>query len=253
MNFFLKTFAGALVAGALFSSQSHATEVVFVTSQGDIRVNLHDQSTPETVKNFLSYVESGAYENTLIHRVEPNFVIQGGGFQYASGFDHQAIETGSPVVNEPVWSNVTGTIAMAKLGGNPNSATSQWFFNVNNNSANLDNQNGGFTVFGQVNPEDMPILEKIEGLTGCVNDFGRTPMVNYTGEQCAAADMPGLENFVVVYYIEVIDSAVVTDGELTKIPSTKSNSSGSGSSGGGSSWWLLPLAVIGGLSRRSRK
>ena len=60
------------------------------------------------------------------------------------------ITTKPAVINEPVYSNVKGTIAMAKQGGNENSATSQWFFNMSDNSQNLDLQNGGFTVFGQI-------------------------------------------------------------------------------------------------------
>jgi peptidyl-prolyl cis-trans isomerase A (cyclophilin A) len=88
----------------------------------------------------------------------PGFVVQGGGYYVASrGTANQttaAVATFPAITNEfgtgPLLSNTNGTIAMAKLGGDPNSATSQWFFNLANNAANLDTQNGGFTVFGRV-------------------------------------------------------------------------------------------------------
>ncbi len=130
---------------------------------GVTNVVLFDQpgaGAPQTVQNFAQYVTAGAYTNSIIHRLVPGFVIQGGGFT-ANGLGQTlsnpgaaigTIPTNPPVQNEfsPGRSNLRGTIAMAKLGDNPNSATSQWFFNLGDNSANLNNQNGGFTVFGQV-------------------------------------------------------------------------------------------------------
>ena len=131
------------------STPSMATIVEFETSQGNFKVNLHDQTTPITVANFLKYVNDGDYTDTVIHRVEPVFVMQGGGFKFPGDFPLTAIDTDSAIQNEPVYSNVRGTIAMAKVGGNVNSATSQWFVNLANNaggSSQLDTQNGGFTV-----------------------------------------------------------------------------------------------------------
>ena len=129
---------------------------------------------PLTVQNFVSYVQRGKYQNTVIHRSVPGFIIQGGGFTIdgiAPGTPLpdtvEVITSDPPVVNEfsPDRSNLRGTIAMAKLGGDPNSATNQWFFNLADNSANLDNQNGGFTVFGQVlSPADLQPLEAIATL-----------------------------------------------------------------------------------------
>lgn len=245
-----------LASTLLFITNVHATVVEFVTSEGNIRVNLHDDSTPQTVENFLNYVTDGDYEDTVIHRAETNFVIQGGGFKYNDdGFNLAAIDTDAPVTNEPVWSNVEGTIAMAKLSGDPHSATSQWFFNVADNSANLDLQNSGFTVFGQVFEEDMPVLAAINELTRCTNNFGNTPMVNYTSDQCSNGDMPGYENFVVIYHIDIIDETVVTDSELTKVANTlidqvvDDNTDDESSSGGGSMFYLLTIALA-GLYRR---
>ncbi len=123
--------------------------VRFWTESGPINVRLYDD-TPLTKANFLQYVNSGAYDGTFIHRSIPGFVVQGGGFFATGPLGVDAVPTHPPVKNEPVHSNVRGTIAMAKLGGDPDSATSQWFFNLTDNSDNLDNQNGGFTAFGEI-------------------------------------------------------------------------------------------------------
>ncbi len=114
-----------------------------------MEIDLFEEETPETVANFLNYVNDGDYANTFIHRSVAGFVIQGGGFTFIDG-ERQSVPTDPPVVNEPGISNLRGTIAMAKLSGDPNSATSQWFINLADNAENLDGQNGGFTVFGQV-------------------------------------------------------------------------------------------------------
>ena len=129
-------------------------------------VLLFDQTgagAPETVANFLNYVEDDDYANSIIHRSLPGFIIQGGGFTVSeSGIEE--IPADPAVVNEfsPLRSNTRGTIAIAKLNNDPNSATNQWFFNLDNNSANLDNQNEGFTVFGEViADEDFAPIEAI--------------------------------------------------------------------------------------------
>jgi len=127
---------------------------------GLVDVELFDQEKPQTVRNFLLYVRSGAFSNSFIHRAVPGFIVQGGGFTVTnttgtnrfSAFD--AVVDYGRLTNEFLvgqrFSNTFATIAMAKVGGDPDSATSQWFFNLGNNTTNLDNQNGGFTVFGRV-------------------------------------------------------------------------------------------------------
>ena len=126
------------------------TQIVrFWTDAGRINVRLFDD-TPLTKANFLQYVNSGAYDGTFIHRSLPGFVVQGGGFFAIGPQAVDEVPALPPVQNEPVHSNIRGTIAMAKLGGDPDSATNQWFFNLADNSDNLDNQNGGFTAFGEI-------------------------------------------------------------------------------------------------------
>jgi len=126
--------------------------VCFETSLGEFCVRLFPEDAPQTVANFLKYVNDGDYNNTFIHRnPDPyDFVIQGGGFSFDSNFGPVAVPKDAPVVNEFKRSNTRGTLAMAKADGDPNSATSEWFVNLSDNSANLDNQNGGFTVFAKV-------------------------------------------------------------------------------------------------------
>lgn len=131
-------------------------QVKLETSMGDIFIELNEEAAPVTVKNFLRYVEEGFYNGTIFHRVIRNFMIQAGGFTV----DMKEKETHRPIINEFRLSNLRGTVAMAKLGGNPNSATSQFFINLRDNSRNLDRQNGGFTVFGKV-VEGMNLVDAI--------------------------------------------------------------------------------------------
>ncbi|SIN74135.1 Peptidyl-prolyl cis-trans isomerase (rotamase)-cyclophilin family [Singulisphaera sp. GP187] len=124
---------------------------IFDTTLGTIPVLLTPATTPKTVANFQNYANKGEYNNSIVHRSVPGFIWQGGGYQLSSKPSLTAIPADPPVQNEFGASNTRGTIAMAKLGSDPNSATSQFFFNEsNNNASNLDNQNGGFTVFGNV-------------------------------------------------------------------------------------------------------
>jgi len=133
---------------------------------GTINVVLFNQTgigAPLTVQNFQSYVTAGSYTNSFIHRSVPGFIVQGGGYTYNNSTLGQ-ISANSPVQNEfsTNRSNLRGTIAMAKLGSDPNSATNQWFFNLADNSTNLDNQNGGFTVFGQaIATNDLTTIDAI--------------------------------------------------------------------------------------------
>lgn len=131
------------------------------TTMGEIQIELYADKAPITVKNFLSYVNSGFYDGTIFHRVIPNFMIQGGGF--TSGMTEKPAK--SPIKNEAGnrLSNSRGTIAMARTG-EINSATSQFFINVVDN-AYLDHQGNssqtfGYCVFGRVK-KGMKVVDKI--------------------------------------------------------------------------------------------
>jgi cyclophilin family peptidyl-prolyl cis-trans isomerase len=155
-------------SGTFFSRSTGPTLARIVTNFGAINIELFPGETPITVENFFRYANDELYDGTIIHRSASlqdgtPFVIQGGGFE--NGVQFLPIPTFDPILNEPGISNVRGTIAMAKLGGDPNSATSQWFFNLGDNSANLDNQNGGFTVFGEVVADaDLEVIDMIAAL-----------------------------------------------------------------------------------------
>ncbi|MGF1578197.1 MAG: Ig-like domain-containing protein [Gemmataceae bacterium] len=132
-------------------------------NNGIIDIETLDAEAPATVVNFLNYVTDGDYDGTIFHRSPPGFVLQGGGFEYDPGPPSSLPRTPTDpeVVNEfdgENRSNLDGTLAMAKVGPTGqdptpesiNSATNQFFFNLGDNSGNLDNQNGGFTVFAEV-------------------------------------------------------------------------------------------------------
>lgn len=162
-----------------------STLVRWLTNLGPIDLQLYDTAAPLTVANFLGYVNRAAYVGSFFHRSIPGFVVQGGGFSWPTGaVGPQSVVKGATVPNEfnVARSNLRGTIAMAKLGGDPNSATSEWFVNLGNNAANLDNQNGGFTVFGRVTTSGMAVFDKIAALR-IVNAGGvytDLPVVNLT-------------------------------------------------------------------------
>ncbi len=152
------------------------------TVLGDIDVRLFQQDTPISVANFLSYADSGRYDNTYFHRLVSGFVLQGGGFLA----DTPTVQPprDPQILNEPGISNLRGTLAFAKLGGQPNSATNQFFFNLGNNSQNLDNQNGGFAVFAEVvDDAGLAIMDALAGLTridfsSIGGAFGEVPVLD---------------------------------------------------------------------------
>jgi cyclophilin family peptidyl-prolyl cis-trans isomerase len=192
------------------------TVVQIQTSLGNVDVELFDRrtagrsATPITAANFLQYVNGNAYDNTVYHRSVANFVVQGGGFAFDA--ETNGVVNGLPAINtlpqiqnefNADRSNLRGTLAMAKLGGDPNSATSQYFFNLNNNSANLDNQNGGFTVFARV-LDDAAVTT--DGMA-VVDALAAVPVFNAGG---AFSELP-LRNFNNANPINVSNLLVVND------------------------------------------
>jgi len=133
------------------------------TSLGTIPLELFPNMAPVTVQNFLEYMNDGDYDGALVHRSVPGFVIQGGGFREV-GSTYVQIPLDPPIVNEPCLSNTRGTLAMARLGGQPDSATSQWFINLTDNPS-LDLSDGvGFTAFGRVVGDGMAVADAIAAL-----------------------------------------------------------------------------------------
>ncbi len=162
---------------------------------GSFNIEMFDQAgeartrtTPLTVANFANYVNAGRYLNNMIHRSIPNFVLQGGGFTARPVPDlFGNVTTFAQLQNEAGNTNIRGTIAMAKIGaeqpgGGPNSATSQWFVNLGNNSANLDFQNGGFTAFGRVIGSGMNVVDALAAIPTFDFDepFSDVPLRNYS-------------------------------------------------------------------------
>ena len=198
---------GVLLALVLLSSPmcAFATTVRMQTSLGVIDIELFDTAAPATVANFLAYVRSGAYNSSFIHRSVPGFIIQGGGYGWnISTKVVYNIPANAPVVNEfsSDRSNRRGTIAMAKLAGNPNSATNQWFFNVADNSANLDNQNGGFTVFGQVIGNGMQVVDAIAAkpIVNAGSPFDSLPLLSIPSGTIST------ENLILISAVTVLPS-----------------------------------------------
>lgn len=159
-----------------FIDADSQSAVRVTTNQGSFDILLYQSEVPLTYANFMNYVNGGDYDGSIFHRSVPGFVVQGGGFAPSTTTPGNmvSLDTDPPVTNEPGISNETGTVAFAKLGGDPDSATNQFFVNqANNNSSNsnsLDNQNGGFTVFGRVAGGGM----------NTVNSIGSLPRATYT-------------------------------------------------------------------------
>nr|WP_284215511.1 peptidylprolyl isomerase [Agaribacter marinus] len=264
----MKKLRNLLLSAALIglsNSAAFATEVQIQTVLGNINVALFDEQTPETVDNFLLYVNSGTYVNSIFHRSVPGFVVQGGGFTANSIERPLAIETNPAVQNEPRFSNVRGTIAMAKLDGDPNSATSQWFINLDNNSISLDANNGGFTVFGQVLGDGMAVVDAIANLPILQNGgvFNEIPVRDYTQADANAGRQPDNENYIIVTDIIIVNDAEDSNPEVNPVvntrinpPSTPPSNGGDsgGSSGGGSVpfWGLFALFSIAYFRRLSK-
>ena len=248
----------SLLLAALISSTavlpriSSATVVEFQTVMGNFEVNLYDNATPATVTNFLDYVNNGAYTSSIYHRSIPGFVVQGGGFTFNMALPLDTIPANAAVTNEPEFSNVRGTIAMAKLPDDPNSATNQWFFNLADNSASLDGQNGGFAVFGEVVGNGMDVIDAIAALP--VYNFSSPtedlPLRNYTANDFTNMVPVDGTHLVIVSAVVVSDTTV--DSAAGRNPPLNTANSGGGapappppaSGGGGGSFGFFGLLAL---------
>ena len=162
--------------------KSSNPSIVIETTMGNITVELYADKAPKTVKNFMGYVMSGYYSNTIFHRVIKDFMIQGGGMT--------AELRGKPGLLPPVENEATnglknevGTIAMARTS-DINSATSQFFINTNNNTS-LNHRSEipdkfGYAVFGKVTA-GMDVVTKIENVsTGTQSNYQNVPKETIT-------------------------------------------------------------------------
>ena len=156
-------------------------QVTLVTSMGSVVLELEPAATPVTVDNFLAYVGANFYNGTIFHRVERDFVVQGGGF---TGIVSNTF-TPQPGARPPIvletnkgLSNVRGTVAMAR-GGSPDSATSEFFFNTVSNTF-LDTSRGGYAVFGHIVSGQAVIDAMNLVATTTVGGFDNVPVTNIT-------------------------------------------------------------------------
>jgi peptidyl-prolyl cis-trans isomerase B (cyclophilin B) len=162
--------------------------VTLETTLGNIVIELNEDKAPETVKNFLSYVNDGFYDGTVFHRVIPNFMIQGGGF--LPGMVQKRTE--NPVKNEADngLTNDRGTIAMARTN-DPHSATAQFFINHKDNGfLNHTAPSGsgwGYCVFGKVT-DGMDTVDAIAAVkTGNSSGHSDVPVENVIINKATAA------------------------------------------------------------------
>jgi cyclophilin family peptidyl-prolyl cis-trans isomerase len=154
------------------------------TITGTLVITLLPEYAPQTVANFLAYVQSGFYVGTIIHRYQANFVMQGGGYASPVAATDAPVHktTNAAIPLEVKVSNVLGTVAMAR-GNTANSATSEFFINLVNNSF-LDTSAGGYAAFGYIS--DLTFVNTMKttpcvtsaSLTGSNNELGCLPVPN---------------------------------------------------------------------------
>jgi cyclophilin family peptidyl-prolyl cis-trans isomerase len=171
--------AAAFLATATLKGETPVKNpsVVMKTSLGSVTMELYPDKAPESVKNFLQYVNDKFYDGTIFHRVISNFMIQGGGFEASM----KQKPTRAPVKNEAAnkLKNEIGTVAMARTS-EPNSATAQFFVNVKDNGfldyRDSSPQGIGYCVFGKVTA-GMDVVEKIKAVPTGAQDIPKTQVV----------------------------------------------------------------------------
>lgn len=188
MKFFL-ILALVMVAQMAVASVANAANpiVVMKTSMGTVKIELFEEKAPISVKNFLTYVDDKFYDETIFHRVIPNFMIQGGGFNVKGD---EKKKTRDPIKNEAAngVANDRGTLAMARTN-DPDSATAQFFVNVKDNAfLNRSAQGAGYAVFGRV-IEGMDVVDKIKAVKTATNGSnGDWPVEDVKIESIRRAD-----------------------------------------------------------------
>ena len=264
----LQVFAASILLASVmaFPVTANATIVRVETVLGTFDINLYDNATPATVANFLNYVQNGDYTDSIFHRLDSGFIVQSGGFRTNLNAQISAIPANPPVINEPVYSNVRGTISMAKISNQPNSATNGWFINLANNGANLDNQNNGFTVFGEVIGDGMDVIDALAVLPmfAFASPLNELPLRNYTATDFTNGVTTDNTHLITIMGISVSDSTVDSAAGLNPTPTTAGGTGGTGGStgstgggggggGGGGSFGLLTLLGLLSVSIKRRR
>jgi cyclophilin family peptidyl-prolyl cis-trans isomerase len=210
------------LAGHFTDADFTNSQVTFNITRGGqtfaIPVELFDTTAPRTVANFFDYVTAGDYTNSIFHRLESTFVIQGGGLKLnAAGNNLDNVPVHDLKLTTPTEfgpSNTLGTLAMAQ-GGNPKTADSQFFFNLANNATALDSQS--FTVFGKlldINAFDTlkttPVTDFSAGNTTTpfealhpTSGVASVPIINYSGNATTFAADSSAANFLVINSINI--------------------------------------------------
>jgi len=192
MNKGLGVLCALLVAGAPTREVAAAPFVELRTSHGPLVLELHPESAPQTVANFLAYVDDGFYAGTVVHRVIPGFMVQGGG--YDADLRHRP--TREPIENEAArcLKNRRGTVAMARSMA-PRSTTSQFFINVEDNPhlnhVRLESGYEGYCAFATV-VEGMDVADRMSRLpTGAAGTFsGDVPLEPVLIAEAQRVDRP---------------------------------------------------------------
>jgi cyclophilin family peptidyl-prolyl cis-trans isomerase len=222
-----------------FTDPDVSDAVRFSTVLGDIDIALFGQQTPITVTNFLKYVDQGHYflqgNSSFVHRSIAGFIIQGGFWIGTSNNQNGAIQPTqvipfSAIQNEPGISNKRGTIAMAQLGSDVNSATSQWFINLGDNGGppnNLDTRTGSgnnaagpYTVFGRVVNDTMSAVDAIAqvpryNFSAVHPSFANFPLIHYTSG--APVLVENLVSIPGISHIPVLNLSFSTDNSSATV------------------------------------
>lgn len=223
-----------------FADTDVSAAIRLTTVLGPIDLALFGQQKPITVTNFLRYVNQGSYfkvdptngqlASSFIHRSVSGFIIQGGGYLGTVDPAHPANAQATAVLvfpsiqNEPGISNTRGTIAMAKIAGQPNSATCEWFINLADNGGppnNLDTQNGGFTVFGRVVNNSMTVADAIAAVPRFNSGapFDSLPLRNYTSPNPITVpnlvSIPGISQISTLTFSAMSNNASIADATVS--------------------------------------
>ncbi len=218
--------AVSLALTGLAAPAKSDTIVEFNTAMGSFEVQLYDSVAVNTVDRFLEYVAANDYDNMFFSRLVPGFILQGGGFNFT--------ETATPgeyafnfttnrgtIVNEFNIPNTRGTLAIAKQAGDPDSGSNQFFINLGDNTANLDNQNGGFTVFahvvgdGMVDVVDVLASQTVWNATLIHPSFTDLPLIDYPGGEPIAREHLEMVNSIRVVFASDIAGDCTGEGQVS--------------------------------------